>query len=281
MTTTKICACCKKEKATDCFSKKRSTKDGLNPYCKDCISIKSKAYRTAHREEVQERKKASYHKSKQRADERTAEQLKAGSRICTRCGVEKPLSEFGRRGNGGFYSQCRSCVNEITTEYARINRDKVIERKRMYHKTHKEQIDAYNREYYKNHTKEARERTREWETNNPEEVRLNAIMAAHRKRSKAAGVESSYSKAKWKRCKEYFSEDGVVHCAYCGKPVKRATIDHVVSLEQGGQNDSENVVPACLKCNSAKGNKQWIEWFRNQPFYSSAREQKIKTYLNQ
>ena len=44
-------------------------------------------------------------------------------------------------------------------------------------------------------------------------------------------------------------------CAYCGKGVSvdRATIDHVVPLKMGGDNDTGNLVLACSRCNGKKG----------------------------
>jgi len=39
-------------------------------------------------------------------------------------------------------------------------------------------------------------------------------------------------------------------CAYCGKPA--TTVDHVVPRCRGGQNSWENLVAACLTCNSRK-----------------------------
>lgn len=278
--TKKICYSCKQEKPVECFSRKKNTKDGLNIYCKECVSIQSKKYREAHKEAINERKRADYWKSKERAEERTAEQLLEGTRICTRCGIEKPLSEYGKRGNGGFYSQCKSCVSQITAQYAKDNYDLVIMRKRNYHKTHKAQIDAYNKQYYLTHKDEIKQRVKDWEIANPERVKENAVINAHNQRSKRTGCRSNFSRADWKTCKEYFSDNGVVHCAYCGKPIERATIDHVVSMNNGGENTIRNIVPACVKCNSSKFDHPFEVWFKIQPFYSEEREKKIVTYLN-
>ena len=45
-------------------------------------------------------------------------------------------------------------------------------------------------------------------------------------------------------------------CAYCGKPSKKLTVDHVVPKSRGGQTVWENTVAACAGpkgCNSRKG----------------------------
>lgn len=49
------------------------------------------------------------------------------------------------------------------------------------------------------------------------------------------------------------------HCAYCDKEAK-LTLDHVIPLSRGGKHTKDNVVPACLHCNSSKGNKTLEQW---------------------
>ncbi|MEP0874090.1 HNH endonuclease [Trichocoleus desertorum AS-A10] len=43
-------------------------------------------------------------------------------------------------------------------------------------------------------------------------------------------------------------------CQYCGS-TKRLTLDHVIPRSKGGTHTWENVVAACDKCNSAKGDR--------------------------
>lgn len=46
------------------------------------------------------------------------------------------------------------------------------------------------------------------------------------------------------------------HCAYCGRlfasPLEM-TVDHVIPKSRGGSNDKSNRLPACQRCNIAKG----------------------------
>lgn len=44
-------------------------------------------------------------------------------------------------------------------------------------------------------------------------------------------------------------------CAYCGRRTALMTIDHVVPICQGGTNDPDNLVPACMACNARKGGR--------------------------
>lgn len=44
-------------------------------------------------------------------------------------------------------------------------------------------------------------------------------------------------------------------CQYCGKIGGDLTVDHIMPRSRGGQDEWENVVVACLRCNVGKGNK--------------------------
>ena len=74
-----------------------------------------------------------------------------------------------------------------------------------------------------------------------------------------------------KRLKILAKTDGL--CWYCGErltyvegaPVKEMdfTIDHVKPVAHGGGNEMENLVPACKRCNSAKGDLTLDEFRRD------------------
>ncbi len=49
-------------------------------------------------------------------------------------------------------------------------------------------------------------------------------------------------------------------CAYCLQPA--TTFDHLIPISKYGGSDFENIVPACRKCNSSKGNKNVFEWIQ-------------------
>ena len=66
-----------------------------------------------------------------------------------------------------------------------------------------------------------------------------------------------------------YARDGF-ECAYCRAPVstarkpvpgaKLATLDHAVSLRDGGSNEAHNLVTACHECNSAKADEVFAAW---------------------
>ena len=84
--------------------------------------------------------------------------------------------------------------------------------------------------------------------------------------------------------------DAMLHfhgeCAYCGRTEGRAKADkfdreHFVPLSRGGRTERSNIGPACRKCNRGRGNKPLFTWFREQPFWSREREQRIAKWIGE
>jgi 5-methylcytosine-specific restriction endonuclease McrA len=46
-------------------------------------------------------------------------------------------------------------------------------------------------------------------------------------------------------------------CHYCGKQLTRfsATLDHIQPVREGGDNSYDNLITACLHCNSQRGSR--------------------------
>ncbi|KYG79648.1 HNH endonuclease [Roseivirga seohaensis] len=67
-----------------------------------------------------------------------------------------------------------------------------------------------------------------------------------------------------------FKRDGQ-ECQYCGS-TKSLTLDHVIPKSRGGKSSWQNLVAACYKCNSMKGDKTPEEagmLLKNRPFKPS------------
>lgn len=95
---------------------------------------------------------------------------------------------------------------------------------------------------------------------------LKAMTSAEAKRQWRAAIKSA-----WKD-----------RCAYCGRPpIDNAslTIDHVKPRSKGGEDRTTNCIPACRRCNAAKGSEEWLGWYRLQPYYSLEAEIRIKHWL--
>jgi len=54
-----------------------------------------------------------------------------------------------------------------------------------------------------------------------------------------------------------YLRDGLA-CVYCNASVEeetQLTLDHLIPHSKGGKNDNRNLVTACKRCNSARGNR--------------------------
>lgn len=59
-----------------------------------------------------------------------------------------------------------------------------------------------------------------------------------------------------------YLRDGLA-CAYCGEGIEagaKLTLDHLTPHSHGGTNEAMNLVTACHRCNSARGNRDWREF---------------------
>ena len=56
-----------------------------------------------------------------------------------------------------------------------------------------------------------------------------------------------------------FERDGNA-CQYCGDTCGPFHLDHVIPWSRGGQDEPENLVVACVKCNLSKGDRTPEEW---------------------
>ena len=114
-------------------------------------------------------------------------------KICKKCGIEKPLSEFRKTYNkkydkNYYRSECHDCEllysrqyeltradrteykQKYNKEYRQKNRDKLNEYNRQYFEEHKDELHEYSKEYYKN-TKNVRiEKQKEYYQNNKEKI---------------------------------------------------------------------------------------------------------------
>jgi len=81
------------------------------------------------------------------------------TRICNKCRVEKPLSEYSFRNDRNIYRRdCKTCEKKRKKTYYKTNREKLLDNKKTYYKTNREKI---------------RVATKVWRKANPEKHRAN------------------------------------------------------------------------------------------------------------
>jgi hypothetical protein len=97
------------------------------------------------------------------------------TKTCTKCGVEKPFSEFNKdkRNNKdkcnkktGLRSQCKICQKQ----YRQNNKEKITEIARQWQQNNKEKVAEYHRRYCQNNKEKVAEQKRKYQQNNKEKV---------------------------------------------------------------------------------------------------------------
>ena len=130
------------------------------------------------------------------------------------------------------------------TDWARAyylkNRDLIRERTRIYQQDHPEHLKVYRQE----HRGSIREAASFYRALHPDIIR--AIDA--RRRARSCGLPATLTSEQWKAIQQAYKH----RCAYCGTKPKKLTQDHVIPLSKGGGTTPDNIVPACLSCNSRK-----------------------------
>jgi len=50
------------------------------------------------------------------------------------------------------------------------------------------------------------------------------------------------------------------YCVYCGS-IDKFTVDHIIPITKGGNNNPENLITACMSCNISKHASFFIDWY--------------------
>ena len=120
------------------------------------------------------------------------------TKICTKCGIEKLVSEFSlhKNNSSGFKSECKTCVKkdreahkkEIkdyakayyiknrdaliaqTNAFRESNKEKVKETRKSHYKANAERLRAYSKRYSELHKEERSQYSKEYESANKKEI---------------------------------------------------------------------------------------------------------------
>ena len=213
------------------------------------------------------------------------------SKICTKCSIEKPLSEFGNHKiqRDGLKSHCKDCIkNKDAARYA-ANSEKAKDYSASYRAENPEKVrSAYAKWYIANQDKK-KASSRAWRDANPERVRTNnaAWSAANPDKMRTYGmtyytanfvkwrIKNHKRRAAKQACGGKLSVDIAERlfklqrgkCACCGKPLgKNFHIDHVMPLALDGANLDSNIQLLRQRCNLQKSAKDPIDFMQQRGF---------------
>lgn len=197
------------------------------------------------------------------------EQLYDRCRVCSVCGVEKPLGEFPMRGDRPRLD-CKACARERSLKWKREHPGEDTRRGRKWRQENPERFKTRVAKYRAANRQRFRESSAAWEKKNPDKRRE----VAKRYRKKNPDKWHTYTQRNRARknkvivlemfsVSEIFARDGW-RCQICGDRVERSggpfsplypTIDHILALAKGGQHTRENVQTAHRICNLKKHTK--------------------------
>ena len=190
------------------------------------------------------------------------------TKVCTKCGIEKPVSEFyvHIRNSSGYSPRCKECAREDMrlyhqspkgkeashvyylsnphkwninrlpySEWSEERKAKTIKRDKVYKQSeeYKEYMRKYQREYRKT-----------------PEGKAEKARSRHKRRSTMKDAVNDLTATEWEEIKE--AQD--YRCALCGevRPLQR---DHIIPVTKGGGLTKSNVQGLCCHCNPHKRDK--------------------------
>ncbi len=169
-------------------------------------------------------------------------------KTCCTCHESRPVEEFHKGAR-----RCKACSKACRKVWYDSHREYAIEQTRMWQQANHERVNKQTAA--RRATPKGREARRVEAQAYRDSHPGVCIAAKHRLRAKAVTAENLLSSTDWE---SVMSEQGG-HCFYCHEAVP-LTIDHKIPLSRGGANSRENVVAACLPCNSRKNKKTVQEW---------------------
>jgi hypothetical protein len=169
---------------------------------------------------------------------------------CTKCGEQKPLSEFNKNKSkkDGLGTECKPCAKQNLKKWLSQNPEKQ---------------KANKRKWYKNNWEKARKQSKNWRQNNPD--RYRAHMTTSKLKKYNLTLESFEEKKlsqnnKCEICREPLGRGFEVHIDHCHKTnnVRGILCIHCNTL-LGRAKDSPNILKSALnyleKYNSKGGQK--------------------------
>lgn len=160
---------------------------------------------------------------------------------------------------------CRQCRARRHKKYYNDNKEQILgrihklreetpQKQRMWNKksyeNNKEKINIRSREYYYENRDAILEQTRRRRKENPGYWRTWKNKRARRL------IHTKHTQAQIDKMIKNQNNK----CYWCGKPLSKYHVDHVIPLAKGGSSDLGNLVVSCPSCNLRKADKSPGAW---------------------
>ena len=225
---------------------------------KDKIAERNKQYYENNKDKILEKQKQYYENNK----DKILEQQKQYS--------ENNKYKIAER-NKQYYENNKDKHAKWMKQWYKENRDKILEQKKQYSENNKYKIAKYHKQYYKNNKDKIAERNKQYyKTLQGQVVRFNSY---NKRRIKEQEQGNGITTEQWRECMSFFDWK----CAYSGETLTKdsRSLDHIKPLNRGGEHEIWNLVPMYKNYNSSKKDKDLLEWYKEQTFFSEERLNKI------
>lgn len=185
----------------------------------------------------------------------------------------KAHPEWARATSQKYYKTHSKKIKADNKTYYFAHHEKTKARHRIYQQTHSEKVKAYQKAHYaanrnrerfkknlysKTHKNEARLRMKTYKQTNPEKFNEQRRLASRKHRVLKRGIYHEHYTDSY-----VFLRDNWI-CGICGRKINRQlktphplspSIDHIIPLSKGGNDNPLNVQAAHLGCNLGKSAK--------------------------
>ena len=272
---------------------------------KEKISLQNKAYRENNKEHLKKIAKIYYEENKDKISERgkkyreiNKDKISEREKKYREANKEKKL-EYGKT----YYNLNKERIAKYQKEYRKNNNNKVAEYQKKYREANKERISEYHKQYYEKNKEKLLISFKNYNELNKEKIKIQRkkryklnkekileyhkqyyktpqgqtcqFNASSRRRLREENQGNGITPEQWLECMKFFD----FKCAYSGKYIggesEHRTIDHIYPISKGGEHEIWNVVPMYDSYNYSKHNKEFLEWYNEQTFFSEERLQKI------
>ena len=210
------------------------------------------------------------------------------TKICTKCGITKTLSEFYNKKNSrdGKRSACKNCTNlensknrnknpQKSKAYRREHYLKNIERHKavgkIYREINRDNLLAKSKEWYEKNLVDIKKKRAIYRDKNREQRRLDSanrykkmpkkyLEYWHTRRALKIANGGKHTLEQIKNLLKNQKE----RCPVCQSNIKdNFHIDHIIPLSKNGSNGIENIQLLCKQCNLKKSNRDSLDFMQS------------------
>lgn len=180
------------------------------------------------------------------------------TKICTKCGKEKPVSEFCKdsKKKSGLQSHCKACNAEYCRQWKEANPERYRASIKAYCVNKRDLLLEKSRQYRVTFNEKYKASKKAWKLANPQKV-----AESHRnRRARKRNAEGFHTAAD---IREILNSQRR-KCAVCRISItKNYHVDHVIPLALGGSNNRDNLQLLCPSCNLSKNAQHPVKFMQS------------------